>query len=316
MRFKIASAAIALLAFASFGISDRASAQSSPAAGATVVASCDTSTIYGTRIGTNAPITEDQWGELCVNNENGGGGGTNVSIVSQTAGLALDTSLGTINSTLNNIQKANAGTYGNYVFVIDPGTGLPITYSLPTNVNLSQVNGTTILAGAGAAAAGSPRFTAAQDTTTIAGSAPGTAGTPSANVLTVQGATSMTPVQISPVAAATGGPSIFTLQAANSTNSGSIKGSAGTLYHVSVYNNSATLAWLILFNSASATPTCTGTPAYQIMIPANSTSGAGAVEDFAVGAAFSSGIGYCVTTGIGGTGSVNASTYVINATYK
>jgi hypothetical protein len=61
--------------------------------------------------------------------------------------------------------------------------------------NIKQVNGVTTLAGAGATGTGSQRVTAAQDTTTVAGSAPGTAGSASANVLTVQGIASMTPVQ-------------------------------------------------------------------------------------------------------------------------
>jgi hypothetical protein len=58
------------------------------------------------------------------------------------------------------------------------------------NVNLTGINGVTPLVGAGATGTGSPRTTQAQDTTTIAGSAPGTAGTPSAQVLTVQNPTS------------------------------------------------------------------------------------------------------------------------------
>lgn len=63
-------------------------------------------------------------------------------------------------------------------------------------VSLNQINGTTLLGGAGAAATGSPRVTVAQDTTTIAGSAPGTAGTPSVNVVSVQGVLAATPVAV------------------------------------------------------------------------------------------------------------------------
>ena len=55
-------------------------------------------------------------------------------------------------------------------------------------VNQTQINGSATPTGAGVAStAGTQRVVAAQDTTTIAGSAPGTAGTPSANVITVQG---------------------------------------------------------------------------------------------------------------------------------
>jgi len=107
----------------------------------------------------------------------------------------------------------------------------------------------------------------------------------------------------------------FTLTAAASTNATSVKASAGTLRHISVYNNSATLAWVSFYNTAS-TPTCGTGIVYQTMIPANSTSGAGAVEDISAGLAFSTGIGICVTTGIAGTGSVAASSYVVGLGYN
>lgn len=59
--------------------------------------------------------------------------------------------------------------------------------------DIASINGTTVPIGAGAATS-TMRVTAAQDTTTVAGSAPGTAGTASANVVTVQGVAAMTPV--------------------------------------------------------------------------------------------------------------------------
>ena len=65
-------------------------------------------------------------------------------------------------------------------------------------VNLKEVNAVTVLTGAGATGTGSQRVTVAQDTTTIAGSAPGTAGTASANVVTVQGIASMTKLLVTP----------------------------------------------------------------------------------------------------------------------
>lgn len=80
-------------------------------------------------------------------------------------------------------------------------TPLLVTPSaLPANqsVNVAQINGVTTLTGAGATGTGSQRVTAAQDTTTIAGSAPGTAGTASANVVTVQGVASMTKLLVTP----------------------------------------------------------------------------------------------------------------------
>jgi hypothetical protein len=60
--------------------------------------------------------------------------------------------------------------------------------------NTAQVNGVTTSTGTGAAGTGTQRVAVGTDTATIAGSAPGTAGTPSANVVTIQGASSMTPL--------------------------------------------------------------------------------------------------------------------------
>jgi hypothetical protein len=67
-----------------------------------------------------------------------------------------------------------------------PITGT-VTVTGTSDVNLKQVNGITTSTGAGVTGTGSQRVGVAQDTTTIAGSAPGTAGTASANVVTVQG---------------------------------------------------------------------------------------------------------------------------------
>lgn len=71
------------------------------------------------------------------------------------------------------------------------------------STNLAQVNGVTTLTGAGAVGTGSARVAVGQDTSTIAGSAVGTAGSASANVVTVQGIASMTPL-IAQGAAASG----------------------------------------------------------------------------------------------------------------
>lgn len=100
-------------------------------------------------------------------------------------GLSVDASGATIAAQ----GTGTAGTPAGNLLTVQGVTGMT-----PVATNTSQINGTTGLAGAGATGAGSQRVTAAQDTTTIAGSAPGTAGTPSANVVTVQGAASMTPL--------------------------------------------------------------------------------------------------------------------------
>jgi hypothetical protein len=67
------------------------------------------------------------------------------------------------------------------------GTNVPVSLAANQSVNVAQVNGVTTLTGTGAQGTGAQRITVATDTATIAGSAPGTAGTASANVLTIQG---------------------------------------------------------------------------------------------------------------------------------
>lgn len=66
------------------------------------------------------------------------------------------------------------------------------------SINTAQVNGVATSTGAGAVGTGSQRVTVGHDTTTIAGSSPGTAGTASANVVTVQGIASMTKLLVTP----------------------------------------------------------------------------------------------------------------------
>jgi hypothetical protein len=67
-------------------------------------------------------------------------------------------------------------------------------------VSLAQVGTNTVSTGAGATGTGTQRVGVAQDTTTVAGSAPGTAGTPSTNVVSVQGEAAMTPILDTPQA--------------------------------------------------------------------------------------------------------------------
>lgn len=85
------------------------------------------------------------------------------------------------------------------------GTGIPrVTISndssLAANqsVNVAQVNGVTTQVNTGAVGTGSQRVAVGTDTATIAGSAPGAAGTASTNVLTVQGIASMTKLLVTP----------------------------------------------------------------------------------------------------------------------
>ena len=88
--------------------------------------------------------------------------------------------------TPSNTNNLNVNLAASAATVTITGTNL--------STNLAQVNGVTTLTGAGTVGTGSARVAVGQDATTIAGSAPGTAGSASANVLTVQGIASMTPI--------------------------------------------------------------------------------------------------------------------------
>jgi hypothetical protein len=127
-------------------------------------------------------------------------------------------------------------------------------------------------------------------------------------------ASTSNPVFVSAQPAATGGLTTYFLQPIAGTNSTNIKASAGTVYHVSVTNNSATVNYLRFYNTSSA-PTCTSATSlvYQLAIPA-STSGAGFVQDISAGLAFSTGIGICVSSGYATTDATNATATAISLT--
>ena len=110
----------------------------------------------------------------------------------------------------------------------------------------------------------------------------------------------------------------FSAILANSTNATLVKNAPGAIQEISVYNSGSTIAWLKLYDAASA-PTCgSGTPAGRYMIPGAASGGAGSNVNIALGKGFSTGIAFCVTTGIADadTGAVAATTYTVNMTYR
>lgn len=141
---------------------------------ASVISTCGTASYPA---GTNRPITQDATGVQCTSA--GGGGGSNAA--AGPTGSAVPAS-GSYNAL--NVGGTLRGQTG-----VNPSGSVEAAQT-----DLTSVNGVTTQTGAGATGTGTQRVGVAQDTTTIAGSAPGTAGTPSANVVTVQGSASMTPV--------------------------------------------------------------------------------------------------------------------------
>lgn len=104
---------------------------------------------------------------------------------------------------------------------------------------------------------------------------------------------------------------------ANSNNATSVKGSAGSIAHIRAFNNSAVIAYLKLYNKASAPNPASDTVVDKILIPAN-TSGAGVVLDIAYGQKFTTGIAFAVVTGFGDTDntSIAANAYSVTILYQ
>jgi len=90
----------------------------------------------------------------------------------------------------------------------------------------------------------------------------------------------------------TGGATSFTLISAATTNATVVKASAGVLYMLTATNNAATIAFLKLYNKATAPTVGTDTPVMTFMLPAN---GGIAVPLPASGVTFATGIGYAIT---------------------
>lgn len=120
-----------------------------------------------------------------------------------------------------------------------------------------------------------------------------------------------------PVAGTTGGATPYHLVSAASTNSTSVKASAGTVYDVQCFNVNASPRYLKFFDKASAPTLGTDTPVKTILIPGN-TSGAGATATFPVGVNFANGIAIAITGGIADSDNtaVGASDCAINFDYK
>lgn len=120
-------------------------------------------------------------------------------------------------------------------------------------------------------------------------------------------------------AVTTGGWTPTSFVAANSNNATSLKASAGIVHAVEVYGLGSAPAYLKFYDKASA-PTCqSDTIVKAIMIPAASTAANGAGSNAIVmDAQFSTGIAYCVVTGIAITDNtaVAAATFVISIDYK
>ena len=97
--------------------------------------------------------------------------------------------------------------------------------------------------------------------------------------------------------AATIGCSIYSFLSTAAVQAAQIKGSAGKVYGLQFFNNSATICYVRLYNE-TGTPGTGDTPFYRGLIPANSTSGSGFVVAFPNGVTCGTGIGIRVTAAV------------------
>lgn len=168
-----------------------------------------------------------------------------------------------------------------------------------SSVNNAQVAGTTTSVGNGTTDAGTQRVTLSSDST--------------GQVKLAAGQNVYGTAQLAATASNFGVSQCF-LIAASGTNSTNCKASVGQVYHISIFNNSATVAYLHMINSASA-PTCSSaTTVDEIMVPANG----GVEKELTYGAPYTLGISFCLTGGIAQNDntSVAASTYLVTIYYK
>lgn len=193
--------------------------------------------------------------------------------------------------------------------------------SRPVVLSTEDLAAITVTKGAGASDATTQRTVLASDSPGIITT--GTAGTPSAIVLSVQGVTSMTPLLATITGAAnlvpatSGGLSRSRTLIPNNTTAIVVKASAGQVYKIRATNNSATISYIKLYDATSATAG-SGTPVDTIMIPAATAGGAGIVDTSDIGWAHATGITYVVTTGIADadTTAPAASAYIVTVSYK
>jgi hypothetical protein len=118
-----------------------------------------------------------------------------------------------------------------------------------------------------------------------------------------------------------GGLSVYNVQPTASDNHANIKNGAGQVYKISITGNATqtTVQYVRLYNAASGFNGCNSATnlVYQNAIPF-STNGAGILDFWPTGMAFSTGISICVTGGYATNDTTNAtaSAMIVNIGYK
>ena len=125
------------------------------------------------------------------------------------------------------------------------------------------------------------------------------------------------PMPTTEAPATSGGLVMAKLISAATTNATSVKGSAGQVYAIEAFSTANTAVYLKLFNLSAAPTVGSDSPVKILTVPGN-TRGAGLVINWDKGIAFSTGIAFCLTTGVSDsdTGAVVANEIIVNVGYK
>jgi hypothetical protein len=310
----------------------------------TIPASAQTVYYPGTAAGGTATVSTSFGAPLFVNGATSATG----TIGALNAAVTLNvTGMGSVRFQLQSMPAANANTV-TFECTVD-GTN----YKVPTDWTTSTATADGIWAqsvgGCSTVRARTSTYASGTPTATIVatlsggaaggaggGSVPtGSAGTPNASVVSMQGITGMRPVDVN----VTGGSAVDVnnnalvtpvgsptttysaapcfLSSAATTNATNCKASAGNVYGFRAVNTTSTLYYLRMYNTAAA-PTCSSATGFveTIPIPA-STTGAGVVSMPSVPVGYATGISFCLTAGSSSTDNTAAATGVfLTVIYK
>lgn len=144
----------------------------------------------------------------------------------------------------------------------------------------------------------------------------GTAGSPSAAVMSIQGETGMTPVVTQPSVGTGGGASTYNLIAPATPAAVLVQAGAGKVWTIHVGNLNAAPVYVKVFDGAAPTLGTTAA-SWQLMVPGN-TAGAGFVVTYPVGRKVATNLYVAVTNLMPTTDAtaIAASTVILDLTYS
>lgn len=191
-------------------------------------------------------LSTDTAGRVNINNIAG--------TVSLPTGAATETTLSAASGKLPASLGAKTGATS--LSVVAASDGFSVNASQTGTWNVTNISGTVSLPTGAATAAKQPAL--------------GTAGTPSADVITVQGAVSMTPLGIAHQPTTASGNAITPVVSSAVENGHVLKASAGNFYRLAV-TTGATAGYVMVFNSTTVPADGAVTPLLCRAVAANSS---------------------------------------------